>query len=655
MSAALRLGAALAVVASACGDGDAATTAPRGAAGVAGAAGTTAGSGSGGIAAGGSATAGSSSTAGAPLAGAAGQPASVDLAGAWVLRLGGAQATLILDAQGAGTLVWAEGTTAVSTVATTLRDATLRSADGAVWLRVRRGGAVLAGRLAHADGAAPPLEAYGAHLTGFQRGFVDALPARVYRLTHAGQTIVLRLDTRDPTGRWKREGEGEGDEIELQGVTWSPGGISFVRTSPTGDVACQAQLDADTISGSCADGPLAGTRIEALAQGLVEPGPLGAAWRETVRASLRTLYAAGDELATGVEASLGVDEGPLTGAWHPDRDDDPEAHPAAYTRRELSLAATLPDRWGGPPHTRLVHGFVATPTTAPPPGGRPVVITLNGHGGSAYRTLDPSFRLWWGDGFARRGYVVVSVDLSHRPVPDRADLYADTPDGDDPDHGNGAHAAVRSGGLDADWEEDGERVADVLAARAFVDTLPGVDASRIAVVGVSMGAEVATLAAALHPDRFRGVVAAGFSPDLEIMTSHGNHPCWRLRHADLRDYVSVSDLHGLLPEGFLVVETGKQDGLFSSHDPPWAGDKQVLRRSRVVFPGPPSRLVHFLHYDQHRLHFGGKNPSMPAAEQGLRVPVSIAPPGDWQHDGTTTVLAPTLVDWLADVGLAPAP
>lgn len=102
---------------------------------------------------------------------------------------------------------------------------------------------------------------------------------------------------------------------------------------------------------------------------------------------------------------------------------------------------------------RRSHALLVVPTGTPPPGGFPAVITVNGHSGSAWRMMHPStYRreihnwydpiYWYGDSFARRNFVVLVIDISHR---NNSPLYGQdghpTPDwwedGDYRDHGNG--------------------------------------------------------------------------------------------------------------------------------------------------------------------------------------------------------------------------
>src|SRR5207247_6371332 len=139
---------------------------------------------------------------------------------------------------------------------------------------------------------------------------------------------------------------------------------------------------------------------------------------------------------------------------------------------------------------------------------------LNGHDGSAAASLDPADAMYWfADGWARRGFVVITIDIGHRPFVDRRSLYFDYGDGDDPDHGNGPHPAIAADGFDSDWVENGERAWDVMRAIDFAVTLGDVDPARLVVTGLSMGAEVATYVGALD-GRARLIAPAGFVPDL---------------------------------------------------------------------------------------------------------------------------------------------
>ena len=263
--------------------------------------------------------------------------------------------------------------------------------------------------------------------------------------------------------------------------------------------------------------------------------------------------------------------------------------------------------------------------------------------------MDPSsVYFWYGESFARRGFVVLAVDISHRPLVDSTPLYNNVPDGDDPGNGNHAHPAIKTTGFDSDWEEDGERAWDAMRALDYLLTVPNVDPKRILVTGLSMGGEMATIIGGLEP-RLAMSIPAGFSPDLGVMLYHGNHPCWQWRHADIREYVDASDFYALTAPRPLVIQTGKVDPTFSSFAPPFAADKQVARRARAAYGGESGRLAHYLHYDEHHFHAGDVNPSPPhGVEMGVRIPVVIEPTPagslGWQSNPSTVTKYPNLFD-----------
>jgi dienelactone hydrolase len=353
------------------------------------------------------------------------------------------------------------------------------------------------------------------------------------------------------------------------------------------------------------------------------------------------------------------------------RDDNPHQWPQHYHVTELHFTYTLPNPYGGPPMERKSHGYLAVPKVTPPGEKHRAVLTLNGHHGSAALMLDPCSRstflpdcdiYWYGNAFARRGYVVLALDISHRPKEDSEPLY-----------GNGAdyvgplsdkHPAIKADGFDSDWAEDGERAWDVMRALEYLIShaeLLHVDPGKILVTGLSMGGEISTIVAALDP-RLAGCIPAGFSPDLDVEFAHGNHnhPCWKWMHADMREYIDTSDLHALIAPRPLIVETGRQDTTYSTISTPFASDKQVARRSRLAYGSDASKFVHYLHYDHHNYHVGDIDTVDEAFHQAKLPPIfdhQDAPRGihtplitephipfslSWQTDETTVLIRPTL-------------
>jgi dienelactone hydrolase len=319
---------------------------------------------------------------------------------------------------------------------------------------------------------------------------------------------------------------------------------------------------------------------------------------------------------------------------------------------EFTNVYSLTNAFDGGTINRQVHGFVAQPNGSPPAGGWPVAIAVNGHSHSAWQLMNPASGEYAGDAFARRGYLVVAVDVSHR---NDSPIYG--PDaytgGDDPAHGNGPHPSIRTAALDSDWEEDGERAWDVQRAVDMVLARSDVNPAHIVITGLSMGGETATIAGALDP-RISMVVAAGFSPDLGVIQYNGNHPCWGWAHANIRELIDVSDYEEVIAPRPFIIETGKQDNTFSAVAPYFQSDKQVARRARVPYAdlGATGSYIHYLHYDVHRYHLGDASANYPTP-LGVQIPNYTAPVSpnhlrDWQTDGTTYTGYPTVFQAIAD-------
>ena len=432
------------------------------------------------------------------------------------------------------------------------------------------------------------------------------------------------------------DGETLRADVEDRGVTWHYQGRA------AGRILEGVATAEDAVT------PWRGTRAEVLGHGMTARSPAAqAAWRARARRQLQHMMMGDDPRPTATQVTvLGEGLAPIAMRYVPGERDDDLGRPQRYTLTELQLAHTLADPRGGPAIVRRSHAYMATPTTPPPPGGYPVLLALNGHWGSARQVMDPSSTYWYGDSYARQGYLVVAVDVSHRPYAERSWLYADLPVGDDPGSGNGVHPAIASAGFDAEWAEDGERAWDASRALDHALARPDVNVARVTVTGLSLGGEVATLVGALDP-RIGTVVAAGFSPDLNVMASRAPHFCWQWQHADVREYVEVSDYHAMIAPRTLVVETGLGDPTYSDFRAPFAADKQVLRRSRAAYGAAGGRLMHYLHPGGHSYRVGDPGEDV-AAPRGVSTPTLIAPdaanPVAWQTDRATVQHRVSLFD-----------
>ena len=551
-----------------------------------------------------------------------------------------------------------------------LRRATTEGFD---WYRARVTENVLVGRLARVTSPDRPGDPdYALHLSGWSESFDAHHEPRVWDVVVDGEALVrIRIDRAPdhPTGfigRWKiyasmsQGSQGEQVERDLEVTLWDGTNLAFVSHDPDGDLKVTATATGRLLSGTILQGtgdshPFQGARADVLGFGLsARSSGERDQWQRRTRRQLELLLMNGAPSPTSHNVEVLTRQITPTRSELPavDRDDDARHWPQNYDLAELGFTSTLLDPAGGPDLTRTAHGFLATPQGGAPTHGRPAVLAVNGHEGSAAQLFQPdNIDYWYGDAFARRGYTVLALDISHRPLEDRSSLYVDFLDGDDYARGNGLHPAIKSTGFDSDWEEDGERVWDVMRALDYLRRVPGVDPNRIIVTGLSMGGEVTTLAAALDP-RFAAAVVAGFSPDLGTMLYNGNHPCWLWQNKDLREYIDSSDLQALIAPRPLVVETGRVDAIFSAFYAPFAADKQVARRARLAYADHPEHYLHYLHYDIHHYHVGDLDPER-EIEEGLREPVVTAPTTpwstDWQTDPATRQVGSNLFAFLGEM------
>ena len=612
------------------------------------------------------------------LAAPAEAPSASNPIGTWYLAVDGARHALRVTAGAApGAYRGALVAEAKPDVVSPLGAVTWEPAAGRLRFRVDGGGSrrwfdaglvegTLVGRVAVGDltDDEPVATRFRGHVTGWNATLLDRdIVPRTFDVRWAdGRRGRLQID-RGASGMvgtlkvYASDARGALDEEpqrDLAAVTWDGAALSAdvvddagVRWRYAGAVAGR-RIDGVAVREGAAAVAWSGARAEVLGHGMTaRPAEAQSAWRARVRRQMQHLMMGDDPRrestrVTELRASLA----PIALRYVPAERDDDLARPQAYELTELQFDHALADPRGGSPIARRVHAYVATPTAPPPAGGYPVALALNGHWGSARQVMDPSSAYWYGDGYARQGYVVVAVDVSHRPYAERSALYADLPNGDDAASGNGPHPAIASAGFDTDWAEDGERAWDASRALDHVLARPDVNPRRVVVTGLSLGAEVATLVGALDA-RVGTVVAAGFSPDLDVMASRAPHFCWQWQHADVREYVEVSDYHAMIAPRTLVVETGLVDPTYSNFRAPFAADKQVLRRSRAGYGGASERLVHYLHPGGHSYRVG--DPGEDAdAPRGVSTPSLIAPseasPIAWQTDPATLQRRLTVFD-----------
>jgi dienelactone hydrolase len=559
------------------------------------------------------------------------------------------------------------------------------------WFRVTVADGVMVGRFSHAnagkDGKPSNPLAYKHHVTGWSHDHFnqDIVPV-VFDINanhNRGRLRIDRLPDGRLVGRLKfyvlNNSVWEYPEEEITVTQWDGEKLEFIRGPQVYSGAVEGRDISGVYTSPGRTTPWSGSRAELLTYGIAPKSPEdSAAWRDRTRRQLYRLMMAGNPAPLSVSVEV-VRENlpPIASNPYPLRDDDPSARPQNYTLTELRLTYTLSNWLGGEPITRTVHAYLAKPTTPPPNGlaRYPLAVAVNGHKGSAYQVMDGGTLFWYGDAFARRGYMVLAVDIGHRPsadvvrsgsVSDLSD-YLGYPDdnypGDDPANGNGLRPSIKppkpAGFTDADWayytewEEDGERTWDVMRAIDYALSRPDVDPQRIAVTGLSMGGEVASYVGALDP-RVGVSIPAGYSPDLNVLKYKGVH-CWHWSFADYREYLDQSDVLALTAPRMLIVQTGKQDtgfSIFPQHESflpsvplgsaPFAADKQVIRRARAGYGAGP--LFHYLHPLAHEYRTG-------VTSGGLRYTAVVEPRSVddllWQVNSETTGDNRTLFDYVA--------
>jgi dienelactone hydrolase len=517
--------------------------------------------------------------------------------------------------------------------------------------------------------------AYKWRLTGWNHEYLTpGLAPLVFdlQIAQTGARARLRIDrsTASPTafeGRLKfyatNESCNEKLEEEFAIQRWDGTALRFVNQGQVYEAVVNGQTITGTLTQTGA--PVyqwQGTRAEVLSYGFAaRPSAERERWQARVRRTLEHLMMADNPppLTSQVKVVRGP-LAPLLGVPTPKRDDNPQANPQHYTLTELAFNYTLPNPNGGLALNRQAHGYLAKPTGGARGGGRqgqkyPLAVVLNGHTGSAYQAFDPASPLfWYGDGYARQGYMVLALDISHRPSNDRI-MFGTTRTarlgyesgyeaGDDPAHGNGVRPSIKpllppfaqDAQFYSDWEEDGERVWDVMRGLDYALARPDVDTSRVVITGLSLGGELASYVAALDK-RVTVCVTAGFSPDLSVLKYNNSHGCWLWHYADIREYIDSSELFALIAPRPLIIETGRQDTIYACSGFFFAGDKQIARRVRAAYGNDVQRFVHYLHNDAHYYRAGDYSNAQ--AEAWVRTPSRIAPFGagdqSWQMDGTT--------------------
>ncbi len=576
---------------------------------------------------------------------AAGNPAC----GTWNIRANGFPAELRLFDEGdavSGEFVTELGTDAVSDVRLDEQSRWLEfrraAVDGDQWYRVVIDSDVLVGRFSTASRTGRPERGtYFFHVTGWRTESFAALYPRSYDLVLNDDYLARLAIDRAGSGTIGRlkgyatASMGAADEHledELAVDSFDGENIAFMRwTEPGLQQSYTGVIKGEVVSGTFTQDEGSevfewhGKRAEVLSYGISggKTPTQAQTYRELTRRRLRSLMMDGASNAEMVRVALRPVAAMPFSTMPPTRDDGVTQGEAPYTLEEFFATFRYRDRFTELPVDREVRGYLATPTGEPPADGFEAVIALNDHGGSSKQVLDPTNdHQWYGDAFARRGHLVIAIDVSHRP---------DAP----PMVAPGMGATWNS-----DWEEEGERVGDAMRVMDYLETRSDVNRERVGILGLGLGGRVGMTAAALD-ERFAFVVASAAAGDLAVMSLAPEvHQCFRWNHAEIQEFVGTADLMALVAPRLLVVQTGAEDASLAGRDLPISSSKQLARRVRAAFNDTeaPARFVHNLHWGGARFHTGVIEDSN--GTSGIGVPVLIEPADlsdyDWQRDPTIT-------------------
>jgi pimeloyl-ACP methyl ester carboxylesterase len=239
--------------------------------------------------------------------------------------------------------------------------------------------------------------------------------------------------------------------------------------------------------------------------------------------------------------------------------------------------------------TMSVPAYLLVPDGQVQPG--PAVLACHGHGPGKSQAVGLEFtnapNSDYALQFVRQGYVVLAPDL--RCFGERQDWNPD-------DHyacdTNLVHAVMAGWNPLAQNIWDLSRCLDVLAEHDLVD------ASRIAMVGLSYGATVTLFTAALD-DRVAAAVVSGYLSSWGVAHKMPWNMCGSQVLFGMLGQLEHEDLVALVAPRPLCVESGTADDLF-----PYVTAQETVRRVRLVYEaqGASDQLVHDVFEGEHQWH-----------------------------------------------------
>lgn len=191
-----------------------------------------------------------------------------------------------------------------------------------------------------------------------------------------------------------------------------------------------------------------------------------------------------------------------------------EATNGCYVMEEI-LLQTLPNR--------RVHAWLALPKKFT--GKLAGVLALHGHGGTGSQVVRGESLYGYGRELVERGFVVISPDIGQHEL----------------QHKN--------------WTLMGERTWDALRCLDYLETRSEVDASRLAVAGLSLGGETTMYVAAMD-ERIKAACSSGWLTTVANMKNQ-HCPCWN--SPGLEENFDFADIFACVAPRPLVLEIGEKE------------------------------------------------------------------------------------------------
>ncbi|MCE9591963.1 MAG: prolyl oligopeptidase family serine peptidase [Planctomycetes bacterium] len=129
------------------------------------------------------------------------------------------------------------------------------------------------------------------------------------------------------------------------------------------------------------------------------------------------------------------------------------------------------------------------------------------------------------------------------------------------------------------------RMNDLQRGLDYLGTLPGIDAARVGIMGISGGGQMALWTAAAEP-RIRAAIVSGYFNTFRHSVMGMHHCICNFAPGLARDF-DMTDLAALVAPRAMLIEGGTKDPIF-----PIAATRAAVRRARAIYKvfGVPGRV-----------------------------------------------------------------